>query len=163
MSEGLPNPEAKPTIGEMPKPRYIREENGRNWIGIDAYGLDGGLKQFLWWTNISNGLEEEVDRYHAAAFIARLKLEMDAEAAIGPAINLSESSRETGKVGVINETESFGVYIEIDKRAMFNFFAMMKGVKSEAKLRKKKPVEFDDAFQKARAVLPRPSQSNNLE
>jgi hypothetical protein len=163
MSVTRPNPEAKPSIGEMPTPRYIVEapstvtDERIKWVGMDAYGLDGQLKPFLWYRNYSLGdLTDKTDRYNAAALVARIKLEMDAEAAIGPAIDLHRSDSETGFVKQIDEPAYYGLYIEAPKRPIFNFRVAMNGIKDEAALRAESPVEFDEVFQQAKAVLPMP-------
>lgn len=151
-------------VGEMPTARYIREagdttgDGSIKWIGMRAYAPDGEIKDFLWWRNFKVGdLSKDRPRYDAAAFVTRLKLEMEADSAIGPAIDLHGSNSETGHVQTIDEPEVYGVYVEADKRPMFNFMTAMRGVKDEAELRRESPVEFDDAFQQAKAVLPRPN------
>lgn len=166
MAAEQPNPEAKLQIGEMPTPCYMREagdttgDGNIRWIGMEAYAPDGQIKDFLWWRNFKAGdLNKEKARHDTAAFITRLKLEAETDSAIGPAIDLSESNSKTGKVKVIEEQEVYGVYVEAEKRPMFNFMTMMQGVKSEAELRRQKPAEFDDMFRKAEAVLPRPKSS----
>ena len=122
-----------------------------------AYGLDATVKDFIWWRNFKVGnLDNPRDRYQAAAFIARLKLEMDADSALGYPIDLYGSDSRTGYVKLVEEPKLYGIYVEADKRPMFNFMTMMQGVKSEAELRRSKPVKFDELFQKAKAVLPYP-------
>lgn len=154
-------------IGEMPTPRYLQEAGDTTgsgtikWIGIEAYAPDGEIRPFLWWRNFKIGdLTNERARYDAAAFVARLRLEMNSDSAIGPAIDLYESNAKTEHVQVIDEPEVYGVYVEADKRPMFNFMSAMRGVKTEAELRGVDPVLFDEIFQKARAVLPRPQNPN---
>lgn len=156
--------EKKLNIGEMPEPCYLREMGNTSvdsdgssirWIGMRAYGLDEQIKDFIWWRNFKAGdLNEETARYHAAAFVTRLYMEMQAEAAIGRAIDLHASSQERNHVAIPTEPEVYGVYVQADKRQMFNFMAMMRGIKSEAQSRRKNPVEFDRIFQQARKVLP---------
>ncbi len=153
--------------GEMPTPRYLKEapdtvgDGTIKWVGIQGFGLDGQVKDFLLWRNSKIGdLQDEVTRYHTAAFVTRLALEMDAETAIGPAVDLGASSSKTGYVEIITEPEVYGVYVEADKRPMFNFMTMMRGVRTEEELRREKPVEFDEIFQKAKAVLPRPTKQD---
>lgn len=155
--------ETKPQVGEMPTPRYLVDapstvSNGMTrWIGIEAYGTDGEAKKMLWWRNIQVGdLNTSLTRHDVAAFITRLKLETEADAAIGPAIDLSGSSPKTGRVQLVEEPGVYGVYIEAEKRPMFNFFATMRGIGDEPILRTENPVEFDELFQKAKAVLPMP-------
>lgn len=153
-------------IGEMPAPRYLKEAGDTTgsgtikWIGIEAYAPDGEIRPFLWWRNLKIGdLTNERARYDAAAFVARLRLEMDADSAIGPAIDLYESNSQTEHVQIVDEPEVYGVYVEADKRPMFNFMSAMRGVKTEAELRAADPVLFDEIFQKARVVLPRPQNA----
>lgn len=168
------NQESKLEIGEMPKPRYMREAwntsvdsdgTAIKWIGMEAYSPDGEIKKFLWWRNFKVGdLSKEQARDDAAAFVARLKLEMGVDSAIGLPVDLYQSNSATGHVEVIaNEPEVYGVYVEADKRPMFNFMTMMHGVKTEAQLRRSKPVELDEILQKAKAVLPRPRKPLNPE
>lgn len=165
-----PNPEANLQIGEMPTPRYMREagdttgDGNIRWIGMEAYAPDGQIKDFLWWRNFKVGdFSNERARYDAATFVARLKIEMGAESAIGPAIDLYGSNSETGHVKTVDEPEVYGVYVEADKRPMFNFMTAMRGVKDEAELRRANPVEFDALFQQAKAVLPRPNDTKASE
>lgn len=155
-------------IGEMPKPRYIREasdtsvdSDGSNigWIGIEAYSPSGEIKTFLWWRNFKTGnLNSKEARHDTAGFIARLKLEMGADAAIGLPVDLSGSKSETGYVQIPNKHGLYGVYIEAEKRPMFNFIAMLQGVKSEDELRNNNPEKFQKIFEKALAVLPKPKR-----
>lgn len=155
-------------IGEMPQPQYLREagdttgDGSIKWIGIKAYALDGQIRDFLWWRNFKIGdLRDETARYHTAAFVARLKLEMESDSAIGPAVDLHGSDSNTDRVQTIDEPEVYGVYVEADKRPMFNFMTAMRGVKDEAELRRQSPVEFDEIFQQAKAVLPKPAEEMN--
>ena len=152
-------------IGEMPKPRYIREASNTSvdsdgssirWIGIEAYSPNGEVKTFLWWRNFQIGGLHGKDRNDAATFIARLKLETGADAAIGLPVDLSGSNSQTGHVQIHKEKGTYGVYIETEKRPMFNFMTMLKGVKSEDELRNSNPEKFQKIFEKALAVLPRP-------
>jgi hypothetical protein len=156
--------EDKLKIGEMPEPRYLCEMGNTSvesdgssikWIGMRAYGLDKQIRDFLWWRNFKAGnLNNEAVRYHTAAFIARLYMETEAEAAIGLPIDLYASSQSKNYVAIPKDKGIYGVYVQADKRQMFNFMTMMNGIGSEAELRRKKPVEFDRIFQQARAVLP---------
>ncbi len=147
-------------IGEMPKPEYLQETRDTTgsgnikWIGVRAYGLDQELGDFLWWRNFKGDLNDSTDRYNTAAFVARLRLETGAEVVIGPAIDLSGSNLRKNYVATVEESNVLGVYVEADKRPMFNFMTMMDSVRSEAELKAQKPVEFDEVFQKAKAVLP---------
>lgn len=157
-------PELK--IGEMPKARYLLEAGDTvgsgtiKWIGIEAYAPDGQVKKFLWWRNFKVGdLNKEKPRHDTAALVTRLKIETQTDSAIGPAIDLSESNSRTGKVKVVEEPDVYGVYVEAEKRPMFNFMTMMQGVKSEAELRRQNPAEFADMLKKAEAVLPRPKSA----
>lgn len=156
--------ETKPEIGEMPTPRYLVDapstvgDGITRWVGVETYGTDGEIKKMLWWRNLQAGdLNNDLARYHAAAFITRLKLETQADAAIGPAIDLSGSSLKTGYVQLVEEPGVYGVYIEAERRPMFNFFTMTQGIETEKILRMAKPDEFEAIFQKAKEVLPRPS------
>ena len=148
-------------IGEMPKAEYLREAkdttgNGNiQWIGVRAYDIDQELGDFLWWKNFRSNLNNPTDRYNTAAFIARLKLETDVRAVIGPAVDLQDSNQRGDYVATVKEPNVLGIYVEADKRPMFNFMSRTDGIRSEAKLRAEKPVEFDEIFQKAKAVLPR--------
>ncbi len=156
--------ENKLNIGEMPEPCYLTEMSNTSlysdgssikWIGMRAYGLDEQVKDFLWWRNFKMGdLDDETARYHTAAFVTRLYVEMEVEAAIGRAVDLHASNQSENCVAIANEPEVYGVYVQADKRQMFNFMTMMKGIKTKAQLRRKNPVEFDRIFQQAKKVLP---------
>jgi|GEM_PF-938692 len=147
-------------VGEMPNPQYLVEAGDTTgsgnigWIGMKAYDLDGQIRDFLWWRNFQVNLNDQRGRYDAAAFITRLKLETEAESAIGLPIDLSSSNQRRNYVAVVKDPSLCGVYIEAQKRPMFNFMSMMNGVKSEKELRREKPAKFDEIFQKAETVLP---------
>lgn len=156
--------ETKPQVGEMPTPRYLVDapstvSNGMTrWIGIEAYGTDGEVKKMLWWRNFQVGdLSNDSVRHEVAALITRLKLETEADAAIGPAIDLSGSSVKTGHVQLVDEPEVYGVYVEAEKRPMFNFSTRMNGIRTEKQLRKARPAVFQTTFDRAQEVLPRPT------
>ncbi len=164
MSVDRPNPEAKPQIGEMPMPHYMSEpvqEDGtelERWIGIDGYAPDGQMKAFLWFSNADFGdLTDEDKRHDAAALIARLKLGMHVDAAVGPAVDLDRSDRDTGHVAGVDMPGVYGVYIEAGKRGLFGMRLSMDGLHKEKWFRRKKPNKFEAAFQAALAVLPVPS------
>ena len=154
----------KLNIGEMPEPCYLTEmENTATdsdgglikWIGMRAYELDEQVKDFLWWRNFKSGdLNDETARYHTAAFVARLYMEMESEAAIGRAFDLHASNQKENLVAIANEPKVYGVYVQADKRQMFNFMTMMKGVREEAKLRAENPIEFYRISRQAQKVLP---------
>lgn len=151
-------------IGEMPKPRYLKKmpdttgDGEIKWIGMEAYGFDGQIKEFLFWRNFGadGDLSDELARHDAAAFIARVHLERGAEAAIGFPINIGDSNPQSGEVKIVEETGVFGVYIESRLRPMFNFFTAMNGIKGEAELREVQPDSFRETYNKAKAVLPYP-------
>lgn len=154
-------------IGEMPTPRYLLRagdttgDGSIRWIGMEAFSADKEVKPFLWWRNFQVGdLSSELPRYHTAAFIVRLKLEMGVDAAIGFPVDLSKSNSALGHVAIEEEQGLYGVYIEADKRPMFNFMTAMHGIKSEEELRQENPVEFEKAFQKAKEVLPYPKAAS---
>ena len=148
----------------MPEPCYLTEmENTATdsdgglikWIGMRAYELDEQVKDFLWWRNFKSGdLNDETARYHTAAFVARLYMEMESEAAIGRAFDLHASNQKENLVAIANEPKVYGVYVQADKRQMFNFMTMMKGVREEAKLRAENPIEFYRISRQAQKVLP---------
>jgi hypothetical protein len=156
---------AKIKIGEMSKPHYLVEASNTSidsdgsdikWIGIEAYSPNGEVRKFLWWRNFKIGsLNRTKARHYTAAFIARLKLEMGADATIGLPVDLSASNSQTGHVQIPSEKGVYGIYVEAEKRQMFNFMAMLQGVKSEEELRRNNPTEFEEIFQKALAVLPK--------
>ena len=151
-------------IGEMPEPCYLSEMGNTSldsdgssikWIGMRAYGLDKKVKDFLWWRNFKAGnLKDQTVRHDTAAFIARLYTEMKAEAAIGLPIDLSDSNQRKNYVAIPKDEGIYGVYVQADKRQMFNFMTMMQGVRSEAELRRKDPVQFVRVLQQAYKVLP---------
>ena len=154
-------------IGEMPTPRYMREAGDTvgggiiKWVGMEAYSADGEVKKFLWWRNRRAGnLNDQDVRHDAAAFVARLKIKTGADAAIGLPVDLYESNPKTGFVKTVDEPDLVGVYIEADERPMFNSMTSMQVVKTEGQLGHSKEVEFDEVFQKAKAVLPYPEPSS---
>ncbi len=151
-------------IGEMPQPCYLLELGNTSldsdgssikWIGMRAYGLDKKVKDFLWWRNFKAGnLNDQTVRHDSAAFIARLYMGMEAEAAFGLPVDLSGSNQSKNYVAIPKDEGLYGVYVQADKRQMFNFMTMMQGVGSEAQLRRKSPVKFVELLQQAYAVLP---------
>ena len=154
--------EEKIKIGEMPKPRYIRGgdtsidsgDSDIRWIGIEAYSPSGEVKTFLWWRNFQRDPEGK-DCNGTAALIARLKLETDADAAIGLPVDLTGSNPQTGHVQIPDKKGVYGVYIEAEKRPMFNLMVISRGVKSESKLRQENPEKFQEIFEGALALLPK--------
>ena len=156
--------DTKLKIGEMPQPCYLKEMGDTSlesdggyigWIGMRAYGLDEQLKDFLWWRNFRIGnLNAGKSRHDAAAFIARIKMEMEAEAAIGLPVDLATSNRDTNYVAIPRNRGLYGVYVQVDKRQMFNFMAMMQGISSEGELKLENPSEFKRIFSQAKKVLP---------
>ena len=154
----------KLNIGEMPEPCYLTEmENTATdsdgglikWIGMRAYELDEQVKDFLWWRNFESGnLNDETARYHTSAFVTRLYMEMESEVAIERAVDLHASNQSKNHVAIANEPGVYGVYVQANKRQMFNFMTIKKDIRDEAELRRKNPVEFDRIFQQAQKVLP---------
>lgn len=155
-------PESKDQIkpSELSKPSYMLEAGDTTgvgaikWIGVEATDYEGKTKKYLWWRNFKADINDDLDRYNTAAFIARLKLEMDVEATVGMPVDLGASNSSTEEAATIDEPDLIGVYVEAGKRQMFNFMTMMNGVKTEAELRQEKPVEFDEEFQRAKTLLP---------
>jgi len=159
--------EVKLRVGEMPTPRYIKRLGDTNldndgvpinWVGMEAYSADREIKRFLWWKNVRSGnINKEEVRTDAATAIARLKLGGNIDAAIGLPIDLGECDHNKGFVKIIEEPDCVGIYIEENKRSQFSFDLMMGVIKlkSVEELKKEKLIEFHEAFQKARIVLPR--------
>src|SRR3989344_1375932 len=151
-------------VGEMPQPCYLTKMGNTSidsdgssirWIGMQAYGLSGQLKDFLWWRNFKAGnLNRNPTRQEVSAFITRLYLEMEAEAAIGLPIDLHSSDQSRDYVAIVKDNGVYGVYVQADKRQMFNFMTMMKGIRSEEELRRGNPAEFDRILSQAEKVLP---------
>jgi hypothetical protein len=77
---------------------------------------------------------------------------------IGFPVDLSKSNPDTGHIEIIDEPEVYGVYVEVDERPLFSFLIGRQGLRTEEQLRRIKPVEFDEIFQKAKAVLPGPKR-----
>lgn len=162
MSADRPNPEAKPGIGEMPSPRYMSfvDEDNRpaDWIGMQAYSADGDIQDYLWYRNLDIDITkpEETLRDELAAFVARFSVDNIAtDVAIGRAIDLADSDRGSRRVAVDEDPSRLGLYVRKDQRFIFNFRLGMSGLQTESYLRKRKPDEFENAYQKAKAVLPK--------
>lgn len=155
---------------KMPEPKYLLEagdtsgDGNIGWIGMQAYAADGTVKDFLLWRNFMGGdLGDEQNRRHLAAFVARMKLETDADIAIGKPVDIWSSDPIGGKVAIIGEDVLgeeglYGVYVEAPRRPMFNFMTAMRGVKDEEALRAEQPEEFERIFQGALEVLPLPEE-----
>ncbi len=150
-------------IGEMPKTQYLPEDvdgsidPNRKAVGIKAYSIDGNIKEFHWFKNYDMGnLIDEESRHEAAAFIARIKLEINAESAIGQPVDLQKSDPKTGHVDILKNPVAWGLYIEKEDRPYFNEEMRFKGVETEEELRRLKPLEFAKIFQKTEKVLPYP-------
>lgn len=156
---------AKIKIGEMPKPRYIREGSGTSIdggysniseIGIEAYSPNGEVKTFLWWRNMLVGdLNGKKDRYDAAVYIARLKLGSNTDAAIGLPIDPPGSNPQTGHIQILSEKGIYGLYIETERKPTFAIATMILGVMSELELSIDDPENFNEIIEKALAVLPK--------
>ena len=97
------------------------------WIGFKASSITGEEKEFWWWRNYSDSLE------NLKAFCGALLSQRLIEAQVGPAVDLHESLAAKSKVHIIPETDKgkpvYGVYIESKHRPMFNFMLAMEGLK----------------------------------
>lgn len=156
----LTTPEDEAKTRNMPTPSYLVDaadtvgDGDIKWIGIEAVATDGEMKKFLWWRNFKGNLADPKERNDVAAFVARLKVEKEADAAIGMGVDLGASNPQTGEVKTVEEPDIIGVYIEASQRPMFNFMTMMSGLQSEAQLRRRYPEKFEEEYQKALATLP---------
>lgn len=96
------------------------------WIGFKALSITGEEKEFLWWRNFCDTLD------NLKAFCDLLFEKRGIEARIGPAINLGKSSQASGHVEVIPSTDKgesvYGIYVESKHRLMFNFMLAIKGL-----------------------------------
>lgn len=162
MSVDRPNPEAKPGIGEMPSPKYmpfVDEDNKpAQWIGMQAYSADGDIQDYIWYRNfeIEATKPEEILKDELASFVARFRVdEIATDVAVGPAIDLAGSDRATGRAAAIEDPSQLGIYVRKDQRWIFNFRIGMTGLQTEGHLRRRNPIAFEEAYQKAKAVLPR--------
>ncbi|MEK6908729.1 MAG: hypothetical protein AABX23_01615 [Nanoarchaeota archaeon] len=152
---------ARLQMGDLPYPQYMGEapdttnDGNIRWIGVKAYGLSGKVEDFLWWRNFKVGnLNDERARHEAAAFIARLKIGMNTDSAFGRALDLSNCDQATGRVAASNERGLYGVYVEAEKRPLFNFMTMMNGLETEEAFRRKDSKEFERIYLQAKTVLP---------
>ena|SRR3989338_350472 len=97
------------------------------WIGFKASSIAGEEKEFWWWRNYSDSLE------NLKAFCGALLAQRLIEAQVGPAVDLHKSAAVKSKIHIIAETDEgkpvYGVYIESKHRPMFNFMLAMKGLK----------------------------------
>ncbi len=165
--EGRDSSEPQLERGQMPAPKYLVEafdtsgDGDIKWIGMQAFASDSTIRDFLLWRNFKAGnLEDEQVRRDLAAFIARVKIEMDADVAIGKPVDIWASDPQSEKVAIIGEDiigeeGVYGVYVEADKRPMFNFSVAMRGVREEEVLRAEHPERFEEVFSGALEVLPR--------
>ncbi len=114
-------------IGEMPKACYLGKRANTqvegqmiNWMGVRAYGLDKKLGDYLWWDNFEGDINNENEREVAVRFLSSLYFKNNVQGVIGSAINIRKSVGAK-RVKLLNEANVYGMYIEAEKRAGFNF------------------------------------------
>jgi hypothetical protein len=150
MTSEVPRGELKP--GVMPTPRYFPFELAPNrveqWIGIEAFSLEGQVKPFIFWRPIRRDLTIPQDRDFLARTVAEMKLRSNTDVAIGPNIVLSECDPATGRVVTDEEKTHLGVYVEREKRFTAEFMT------PEQANRLLDPQELQAAVDKAKAYLP---------
>lgn len=109
------------------RPYLEKYGSKEKWIGFRSTSIDGKQKKFLYWTNFADSL----DQIRAAC--GAILLELDAEAQIGPAIDLKKSLA-TGTVHVVSHDDKgdqlYGIYVEAGRRTGFNFFVNIRGLES---------------------------------
>lgn len=159
--------EPQTSTNDIPVPSYLVDaadtvgDGNIKWIGIETTVSDGEIKKFLWWRNFKGNLADPKERNDIVAFITRLKVEKDADAAIGMGVDLSASNSRSGEVKTVDDPGIIGVYIEASQRPMFNFMTMMSGLKTEKQLRRRFPQKFEEEFQKALSALPKAPEKTN--
>jgi len=139
--------------GEMPTPRYFQVEGvkGRveKLVGIEGHSVDGDVKTFIWWQNLRlpDSLQEPIARAKVADVLAKLKLEHDADGAVGPAVDLSESNVGSGRIKIFPDVDAVGVYVEKGKRFTLR------------RVRAANPfsAEWQNYLSKAQEAIPRPA------
>jgi hypothetical protein len=103
-----------------------RDEGGNiRWIGFRAVSITGEEKEFWWWRNFTDTIE------NLKAFCGSLLAQRLIEAQIGPAVDLFKSSQTTGEVRVFSKVKkkpAYGIYIEAKHRPMFDFMLAMEGL-----------------------------------
>ena len=156
MSKDTLSQERRPQIGDMSKPRYLRKRLIKD-IGIEAYTLGGNIQTFFWLENRSTGgIKGIEDKTHSlAAFVARVKLVTGTDVAIGLPIDEDKSDPMTGHVEIKETDDCFGIYTSSKMRILP---PLLTDIGTEAQLRHKYPLKFEEFYQKARAVLPRLQQ-----
>ncbi len=150
----IPRIEAEVNVGEMPHPKYLAEipyGNGLapiRWIGVRAHSPEGGVGDYLWWGNYQVGdFRDEGARRHLAEFIAGL----DAEIVVGKPIDIYGCDPSQGTVAVLERPDQVGLYVERDKRLMWNFFHSTGGTELILD-----PGALQERVEKILAVMPRP-------
>lgn len=150
-------------LGKMPKPRFFNVANPKTGkdlklIGIVGYSVDCEPKTFIWRTNIGRRIDEgeDLDRRQAASYVARWKIFLNIDTAIGPAINIRESKKATGEVS-ISTNQTLGLYVDAKK-----YFDLPEGELRIPKLKdlrkkdkRKGTNESENILHQALSVLPR--------
>ncbi len=142
------------SIGQMPVPTYLESKGRDSWIGVETYDVTVDFRPFIFWKNLKIGdLISPESRDLASTILAMLKIGMDVEAVIGPAIEIDDCESKSQHVQLSLKPDNWGVYIEEEKRAGFNFLLELNGMEPREIINRG---EFDIAKNKAHAVLPIP-------
>lgn len=99
------------------------------WVGFKATSITGEEKEFWWWTNAADSIDD------LRTLCGSLLAERLIEAQIGPGVDLSKSSQQTGKVTLVEKHKGkpvYGIYVESKHRPMFNFMISLHGLKRKA-------------------------------
>jgi hypothetical protein len=145
-------------IGEMPRAQYISGvpspfPNNDKIIGVLAFSSKTReLKPFAWWDNIQVNINDKINRGTFIQLFARIIMDLDTDVVIGPAISLSKSDPQTGKVEPIHVWPVIGIYVEPAKRLGFEFTTSK--LESASSLKKIDPVKWNSTLANVKSVLP---------
>jgi hypothetical protein len=142
----------------MPRAQYMSGvpspfPNNDKIIGVLAFSSKTReLKPFVWWGNIQVDINCKINRGTFIQHFARIIMDLDTDVAIGPAISLSESDPQIGKVESIHAWPTIGIYVEPAKRLGFEFTTSK--LKSASSLKKIDPAKWSNTLANVKSVLP---------
>lgn len=152
----------------LPKPEYLDNSSdvnldkswkSRKWIGVQTNSIDNTIKDFFWWRNFEFGdLNNYDSRNEAVSFLTSLYFRMGVEATIGKAINILKSNPEKNIIKTMNEPDIYGVYIQSNKRRLFEFKFLKEiedyGKIDESAIKLIEPDYFNEIYEKFHKILP---------
>ena len=148
-------------IGEMPTPYFSPDKStvldARQGITIKAYSPIGEIDTFSWIQNytLKNDFNDANIRNSLATLITIVQLEQGIAMAVGPAIDLTKSSRETNQIVTNKKPDTIGIYIETKHAETLPFLVnVLHQSPNPIKYRELDPGKFDSTMAQVLCVMP---------